>query len=105
DWNTPRSIHRINGFGEVTNALQVEELGVIEGPILLTGTFNVPAVENAALSWCAARKPEMGVNSWGFSLVVAECSDAWLNDGPGRHVREEHVAAAIEGAAGGPGDE
>lgn len=40
-------VHRINGFGEVTNSEQVREMGVIETPILLTGTQNVPRVADA----------------------------------------------------------
>src|SRR3989304_5161285 len=44
-------VHRINGFGEVTNAEQVREMGVIESPILLTGTFNVPRVADAVFDW------------------------------------------------------
>lgn len=95
-------VHRINGFGEVTNAEQVRELGVLETPILLTGTQNVPRVADAVLDWAFARDPEMGVSTWGPSPVVAECSDQFLSDVRGRAVRSEHVAAAIDGAAGGP---
>lgn len=94
-------VHRINGFGEVTNAEQVRELGVLETPILLTGTQNVPRVADAVLDWAFAKDPEMGVSTWGPSPVVAECSDQYLSDVRGRHVRSEHVAAAIEGASGG----
>ncbi len=95
-------VHRLNGFGEVTNSEQVREMGVIETPILLTGTQNVPRVADALLDWAFARDPEMGVTTWGPSPVVAECSDMYMSDVRGRHVRREHVAAAIEGAAGGP---
>lgn len=95
-------VHRINGFGEVTNADQVREMGVIESPILLTGTTNVPRVADAALDWAFARDPEIGVTTWNPSPIVAECSDMYLNDARGRHVRAEHVIAAIENAASGP---
>jgi D-aminopeptidase len=95
-------VHRINGFGEVTNADQVREMGVIESPILLTGTTNVPRVADAALDWAFARDPEIGVTTWNPSPLVAECSDMWLSDARGRHVHAEHVIAAIESAAGGP---
>jgi D-aminopeptidase len=54
-------VHRLNGFGEVTNSEQVREMGVIETPILLTGTFNVPRAADALLDWALARDPEMGV--------------------------------------------
>lgn len=95
-------VHRINGFGEVTNAEQVREMGVIETPILLTGTQNVPRVADAMLDWAFSRDPEMGVTTWGPSPVVAECSDQFLSDVRGRHVHNEHVIAAIEGASAGP---
>lgn len=95
-------VHRLNGFGEVTNAEQVREMGVIETPILLTGTQNVPRVADAFLDWAFARDPELGVTTWGPGPVVAECSDQYLSDVRGRHVRAGHVRAALEGAAGGP---
>lgn len=96
------AVHRINGFGEVTNSEQVHEMGVLEGPIMLTGTMNVPRVADAVIDWALARNPAMGVTTWGISPIVAECSDAWLNDLRGRHVNAQHVFAAIEAATSGP---
>jgi D-aminopeptidase len=96
------AVHRINGFGEITNADQVREMGVIETPILLTGTQNVPRVADAVLDWAFAHDPEMGVTTWGPSPLVAECSDMYLSDVRGRHVHTQHVIDAIEGARGGP---
>jgi D-aminopeptidase len=96
------AVYRLNGFGEVTNADQVRELGVIETPILLTGTQNVPRVADAVLDWAFDQDPAMGVTTWGPSPLVAECSDMYLSDVRGRHVRSQHVRAAIDGATGGP---
>jgi D-aminopeptidase len=98
-------VHTINGFGEVTNAHQVAELGVLEGPIMITNTLNVPRVADAVIDWALARNPHMGVTTWGISPIVAECSDMYLNDIRGRHVKAEHVFAAIERAAAGPVEE
>lgn len=95
-------VHRLNGFGEVTNAEQIREMGVIETPILLTGTQNVPRVADAVLDWAFSHHPDMGVTTWGPSPVVAECSDQYLSDVRGRHVHTEHVIAAIENASSGP---
>ena len=95
-------IHRLNGFGEITNAEQVREMGVIETPILLTGTQNVPRVADAVLDWAFSHHPDMGVTTWGPSPVVAECSDQYLSDVRGRPVHTEHVIAAIENASSGP---
>lgn len=92
----------LNGFGEVTNSEMIRETGVLESPILLTGTSNVPRVADGVLDWFFARDPELGVSTWTPAPVVAECSDQFLNDVRGRHVRSEHVAAALDGATGGP---
>jgi D-aminopeptidase len=98
-------VHRINGFGEVTNAEQVREMGVLEGPLLLTNTLNVPRVADYAIDWALERYPEMGVSDWNLSPIVAETNDQYLNDIRGRHVAREHVLAAIEGARSGPVEE
>lgn len=98
----PAYIHAINGFGEVTNSEMVRETGVLESPILLTGTTNVPRVADGVLDWFFARDPELGVSTWTPAPVVAECSDQYLNDMRGRHIRSEHVAAALDNATSGP---
>ena len=72
-------VHRLNGFGEVTNADQVREMGVLETPILLTGTQNVPRVADGFLDWAFAHDPDLGVNTWGPTPLVAECSDQYLS--------------------------
>ena len=98
-------VHTINGFGEVTNADQVHEMGVIEGPILITNTMNVPRVADYAIDWALDRYQQMGVTDWGISPLVSETSDLYLNDIRGRHVSREHVFAAIDGATAGPVEE
>ncbi|MDE3089232.1 MAG: P1 family peptidase, partial [Chloroflexota bacterium] len=99
------TVHRINGFGEVTNAEQVREMGFIEGPILLTNTFNVARVADAVIDWSLERSAVQGIDTWGISPVVAETSDLWLNDIRGRHVNREHVFRAIDSAASGAVEE
>ncbi len=95
------AVHRINGFGEVTNSEQVREMGFIEGPIMLTNTFNVPRVADAVIDWSLEHSAAQGIDTWGISPVVAETSDLWLNDIRGRHVHREHVFHAIDSAASG----
>jgi D-aminopeptidase len=99
------AVVRINGFGEVTNSEQVHEMGVIEGPIMITNTQNVPRVADAVIDWMFDHNPEMGVKTWGVSPIVAETSDMFLNDMRGRHVRKEHVYHAIESASAGAVEE
>ena len=95
------TVLRINGFGEVTNAEQIHEMGFIEGPIMLTNTFNVARVVDAVFDWSLEHNQGMGVDTWGVSPVVAETSDMYLNDIRGRHVNREHVYHAIDSASGG----
>lgn len=95
------AIVQINGFGEVTNSQQVLELGVLEGPLMITSTLNVARVADAVIDWSLERSSEMGVTTWGISPIVAETSDSYLNDIRGRHVHKEHVYEAIESARRG----
>jgi D-aminopeptidase len=104
------TIYVINGFGEITNSDLVREMGFIEGPIMITNTWNVPRVADAVLDWNIEQTQGVGITTWGISPVVAETSDMYLNDIRGRHVTREHVFHAIniaksgeveEGAVGG----
>ena len=93
------AIVRINGFGEVTNSEQVHEMGVFEGPIMITNSSNVARVADAVIDWALERNPDMGIKTWGISPIVTETSDMYLNDIRGRHVHREHVLHAIDTAS------
>jgi D-aminopeptidase len=99
------AVHRINGFGEVTNCETVHELGVIEGPILLTNSFSVASVADAVIDWSLEHSRAVGIDSWGINPVVAETNDYSLNDIRGRHVHRDHVFHAINSATAGPVEE
>ena len=96
------AVHALNGFGEVTGAAQVREMGVLESPILLTGSFNVAHAMDGALEWAMRRDPQIGVTNWGPNPLVAECSDMYLSDVRGRAVTPQHAIDAIDAAAEGP---
>ena len=98
----PAAIHSLNGFGEVTGAPQVREMGVLEAPILLTGSFNVAHAMDGALEWAMREDPQIGISNWGPNVVVAECSDMYLSDVRGRAVTSQYVIAAIDAARSGP---
>lgn len=98
----PTAIHVINGFGKCMGQEQVDELGTLEGPIALTSTMSVGRVTDAIVSYGIRENPDIGITTSTINPVVGECSDQWLNDMQGRHIREEHVLAAIDGASGGP---
>jgi D-aminopeptidase len=96
------AVHTINGFGKACGFEEVRELGVIEAPIALTGTLNVGLVADGVAQYAIRQSPEIGIHTTSVNLVVGECNDGYLNDMQGRHVRAEHVWAAIEAAAPGP---
>lgn len=95
------AVVRINGFGEVTNTQQVDEMGTLEGPLMITNTMNVPRVADAVIDWAFDHSAEMGVTTWGISPIVAETSDSYLNDIRGRHVTKANVYEAIDTARDG----
>ncbi|MFN0085365.1 MAG: P1 family peptidase [Blastocatellia bacterium] len=97
------AIHVGNGFGKLMGSTQVEELGEIETPILLTGTLNVPRVADALLDWMLALPGNEQVRS--INAIVGETNDGFLNDIRGRHAGREEVFAAIRSAREGAVEE
>lgn len=96
------AIHVINGFGKATGLAQVAELGVLETPLVLTNTLSVGTAWDALCEYMLTKNPEIGVSTGTVNPVVLECNDGFLNDIRGRHVRREHVLAALDGATCGP---
>lgn len=99
----PAAIYLGNGFGKLAGYSQVEELGNIETPILLTNTLNVPIVANAVMDYILQMEGNDGVKS--VNPVVGETNDGGLNDIRGRHVSRAAVLEAIDKASGGPVEE
>jgi D-aminopeptidase len=92
-----------NGFGKLMGSTQVQELGELETPILLTGTLNVPRVADALLDWMLALPGNEAVQS--INPVVAETNDGYLSDVRARPAGRDEVFAALRGAKGGPVEE
>lgn len=99
----PAAVFVGNGFGKLMGSTQVEELGEIETPILLTNTLNVPRVADALIEWMLALKGNEEVRS--VNAVVAETNDGFLNDIRGRHLGREEVFAALRAARDGEVEE
>ena len=99
----PAAIYVGNGFGKLTGVTQVEELGEIETPILLTSTLAVPRVADALVSYMLALPGNEDVMS--VNPIVGETNDGYLNDIRGRHVTADDVLAALKNAHGGPVEE
>jgi len=99
----PGAVFTFNGFGKLMGSTQVDELGEIETPILLTSTLNVPRVADALLDYMLALPGNEDVRS--INPVVAETNDGALNDIRSRPVGREHVFQALESAKSGPVEE
>ncbi len=96
----PAAIYIANGFGKLTGYSQVEELGNIETPIILTNTLSVPTAADALIDYILSlgnnREHIRSINP-----IVGETNDGFLNDIQGRHVSKENVLEAVSNAASG----
>jgi D-aminopeptidase len=96
----PAGMFAGNGYGKMIGATQIAELGAIETPVLLTSTLSAFRSADALVGWVLEQPGREEVRS--LNPVVGECNDGLLSDVRSRPVREEHVRAALDGAAGGP---
>jgi D-aminopeptidase len=96
----PAAVYVGNGFGKLAGSTQVEELGILETPIVLTNTLSVGTAMNAVIDYVLRQPGNEAVQS--VNALVGETNDGGLNDIRGRHVTERHVLAAIEQAQAGP---
>jgi len=92
----------LNGNGEMTGTIWVEESGMLEGPVMITNTHSVGVVRDAVIQWRVALAGADPSGYWWSLPVVAETWDGYLNDINGFHVRPEHVRSALESAVSGP---
>jgi D-aminopeptidase len=92
----------LNGAGEMSGFMQLDEWGLIESPILLTNTHSVGAVAEGAIQQMMSETPSIGVDEDVVIPLVGECDDSFLNDIGGMHVRPEHVASGHPGGARRP---
>lgn len=88
-----------NGFGKLIGSTQVDEMGTIEAPILLTNTLSVPQVADAVIRYMLNLPGNEDVLS--VNPVVGETNDGYLNDIRGFHVAVDDVITAIKNAKGG----
>lgn len=92
----PAAVFSANGFGKLVGITQIDELGNLESPIVLTNTLSVPMAMNAIITHTLAQDGNEQVQS--VNAVVGETNDGFLNDIRGRHVSEAHVLEAISAA-------
>ena len=99
----PAAIHIGNGFGKLMGYSQVEELGNIETPIVLTNTLSVPTAADALIDFTLNHAENKTVRS--VNPIVGETNDGLLNDIRGRHIKKKHVLKAINVAKTGKVEE
>jgi D-aminopeptidase len=92
-----------NAFGKLAGSTQVDELGTIETPIVLTNTLGVGAAMEGVVRWTLAQTGNANVRS--VNALVGETNDGGLNDIRALAVRPEHVVEAIAAARSGAVDE
>src|SRR5207253_8528512 len=99
----PGAVFIGNAFGKLAGSTQVNELGEVETPILLTSTLNVPRVADAVIDYMLALPGNEDVQS--INPLVGETNDGYLNDIRSRPVTRDDVVSAIKTAKGGAVDE
>ncbi len=95
----PAAVHVANAFGKAAGFLQVQELGTLETPVVLTNTLSVGTALEAVVRWTLEQPGNNDVRS--VNAVVGETNDGYLNDIRRRTVNDAHVRTAISAATGG----
>ena len=95
----PGAVFVGNAFGKLAGSTQVQELGSIETPIVLSNTLAVGTVVDAVVGWTLAQPGNEEIRS--VNALVGETNDAGLNDIRARPIRKEHVLAALRDARSG----
>lgn len=96
----PAAIYLGNGFGKLAGYSQIEELGNLETPIILTNTLSVPTAVEALIEYTLEQEGNEDVRS--VNGIVGETNDGYLNDIRGLHIRKRDVQRAIDLAGSGP---
>ncbi len=95
----PAGAQVFNGFGKSMGLMQIDELGQLETPIVLTNTLSVGTAVTALVRHVMAENPTVGRETSTMNPVVLECNDGYLNDIRGLHVQEAHVLEALGSGA------
>lgn len=93
------SSHVINGFGKTMGTIQLQELGTLETPILLTNTLSIGTAADTLIDYMLEKNPEIGSTTGTVNPIVGECNDMFLNDIRAKSVKPEHVRQALESAS------
>jgi len=95
--------YNLNGNGEMTGTHWINDAGYFISPVIITNTNSVGMAHHATVGWMIDRYKGFFQDDHGFTYpVIAETYDGLTNDICGRHIREEHVLAALDSAVSGP---
>ncbi|MDQ7096067.1 P1 family peptidase [Desulfosporosinus sp. PR] len=95
-------IEVINGYGKSIGVPFIQEMGLLNCPILLTNTLSVSDVAHGVVTFMLQQNPEIGDDARTSNIVVMECDDSFLNDIRGRHVKPWDALFALQRAGRGP---
>lgn len=88
--------HVINGFGKSTGLIQIEEMGTVETPIILTNTLSVGIAHETLIKYMLRQNKDIGDTTGTINPIICECNDGRINDIRGLHIKPEHIVEAIE---------
>ena len=87
--------HVFNGFGKTSGLVQIDELGQLESPVVLTNTLCVGRVHDAVVEYMIKRCEREGMALKSFNPVIGECNDSFLNQITKRTLTFDDVFAAF----------
>jgi D-aminopeptidase len=88
----------INGFGKSIGLIQIDEMGTIETPIILTNTLSVGTAFDGVVEYMLSNNDDIGITTGTVNPVVCECNDGYLNDIRKCLIKKSHVTTAISNA-------
>ena len=91
--------HVLNGFGKSMGLVQIEELGTIETPLLLTNTLSVGTCATTLIRHALLANRDIGRGTATVNPVVFECNDGFLNDIQALALTEADAEAALDAAS------
>ncbi|NRA86640.1 MAG: P1 family peptidase [Rhizobiales bacterium] len=90
------AVEIINGFGKSVGLMQIQELGQLETPIVLTNTLSVGVASDALIKYMLKDNADIGTDTGTVNPLVMECNDGYLNDIRGQHIKTHHILAALK---------
>lgn len=99
----PAATFSLNGDGEMTGVVCIEDYGLNYGAIGITNTNSVGILRDGIGQWNVKHFTNNELVDWSFGLpVAAETWDGMLNDINGFHVTMQDVFDALDSAHSGP---